>query len=106
MDICLVLVTAAFLGNIFLKENICCWTLVSSWRLGQRSEQPRGPREAQRSGQAGQCDTLADRVLPQASLQEAQEEGNLCDRSKTNYSAWFFHVWIYFSSLSFTELTS
>lgn len=38
--------------NILLPAIFPC-ILVSPWCLGQRSKQPRGPREARCSGQAG-----------------------------------------------------
>lgn len=70
-------VTISIFGSILLISVFLVVFLVSSWCLGKRSEQPRGPREARGSGQGGQCNPLPDRVLPQTSFQEAQEEGNL-----------------------------
>jgi len=57
--------------------NFSC-ILVSTWCLGERSEQPKGSREAKCSGQAGQCNSLTDGGLSETSLQKAQEEGSIC----------------------------
>lgn len=64
----------------FAKQHFLL-PLVPVGCLGQRSEQPRGPRQARRSGQAGQRNTLANRVLPQTSLPQAQEEGTVPEDS-------------------------
>lgn len=49
-DVCKQIVKVVFLLGV----------VVSSGSLGQRSEQPRGPCEAQRSRKGSQCNTFAD----------------------------------------------
>lgn len=97
----------------FVNSHISCFILVSSWRLGQRSKQQRGPCEAWRSGQGGQCDALTDWVLPETSVQEAQEEGT--GYSQMSYKdvfvcvyicVSFFSLIVIISLLSLSEFTS
>lgn len=60
-----------------LNECVCVYVcyVVLVRRVGQGPERKRGSCQAKRSGEAGQCDPVTDRVLSQAALQKASQEG-------------------------------